>query len=132
MEVMHVHRVRYHVVAEVIRRAEDKPRFNTAAGHPDREAARMMVAAEVILSDFALRIGGPSKFPAPDHQRVVEQAAGFEVFNEGGAGFVGVLRLSLDALGQTAVMVPVAMAKLNETDPALGEAAGQETIVRVR
>ena len=131
VEVMHVHRVLHHVVAEVIGRAEHKPRPDAAASHPDREAARMMVATEVPLTDLALRISGPSEFPAPDHQRVVEQAAGLQVFHQRGAGFVGVLGLSFDALRQAAVMVPVAMAKLNEADAALGEAAGQETIVGV-
>ena len=90
-----------------------------------------MVATEVRLRDLALRIGGPPEFPAPDHQRVVEQAARLQVFHQRGAGFVGVLRLSFDALRQAAVMVPVAMTKLDEADAALSEAAGQETVVGV-
>ena len=110
MEVVHVHWVRHDVVAEVIGLTEHEPRFNSAAGHPDRETTWMMVAAEVILSYFALRIGGPSKFPAPNHQRVVEQAAGLQIYHQRRAGFVGVLRLRFDPFRQAAVMVPVAVA----------------------
>src|SRR5204863_8406873 len=54
VEIMHIDRVVHHVIAEVIRCAEHQTRSDTAAGHPDREATRMMVAAEVVLSDLPL------------------------------------------------------------------------------
>src|SRR5947208_11581371 len=116
-------------IATLIRGAEHQPRFNAAAGHPDRKAARMMVPAEVLLPDLPLRVRGSSELPAPDHQRVVEHTAGFEILHQRGAGLIGVPGLSLDAFGQAPMVVPVAMAELNKADAALGQAPGQETVV---
>ena len=129
VKVVHVDRVFNHIVTEIVGGAEHQARFHAAAGHPDRETARMMVPAEIVLPYLALRIGGPSKLTAPDNQCVIEQAAGFEVFDQGGAGLVGVPGLSFDALGQAAVVVPVTVAQLDEADAPLGQTASQETIV---
>src|SRR5207248_8923795 len=65
---------------------------------------------------------------APDYKRVLEQAALFEVSDERVAGLVHVLALAADALGQTAVMVPARMIKLDETDVALGHTPREQTI----
>ena len=128
---MHADRVLRDVVAEVVGRAVNQARFHSAARRPERETARMMVAAKIVLLDFALGISRAAKLAAPDHQRVVEQPALLEVFDQGGAGLVGVLRLGLDASGQAPVMIPVAMTKLNEADAAFGQSPRQEAIVRV-
>ena len=131
VEIVYVDRVFNHVVTEIIRGAEDQPRLDAAPGHPEGKTARMMVPPEVVLANLALRISGSPEFPAPDDEGVVEQTARFEVLHQRSAGLVGVLRLVLDAFRQTAVVVPVTMTKLNETDAPLGEAAGQETIVGI-
>src|SRR5438045_4025488 len=85
VEIVHVGRVLHDVVTEVIGGTEDQPRFDAAARHPKGETARMMIASEVILADLALGIGGPAEFTAPDDERVVEQAAGFEILHQSGA-----------------------------------------------
>ena len=55
------------------------PRLDAAAGQPDGEAARMMVAAVVVGGQLALAVDGPAELAAPDDQRVVEQAALLQV-----------------------------------------------------
>ena len=87
-----------------------------------------MVAAIIVLGQFALRITGAPKFAAPNHEGVVKHAALFEVFDECGAGLVGFAGLDLDAGGQIVVLVPALMIKLDEADAAFGQAAGEEAV----
>src|SRR5438876_5309106 len=47
VEIMHVHRVLHDVVAVIIRLAVADPRLDSAAGHPERKASPMMIAAMV-------------------------------------------------------------------------------------
>ena len=59
-------------VAVVVGRAVRDAGLHAAAGHPHREAVRIMIAPVA-----ALRGGRAAKFPAPKHERIVEQAARF-------------------------------------------------------
>src|SRR3954468_16774051 len=90
----------------------------------------MMVAAETGFGNIALAVSGAAEFAAPNDQRFVEQTALFQVFDERGAGFVGVFRLRFDAVGQAAVMIPVAMTELHEAHAAFGETAREQAVVR--
>src|SRR6185295_17903262 len=89
----------------------------------------MMVTTETLFFDLALRIGGPSELAAPDYQGVVQQAARLQVLDEGGTGSVGVPGLRFDAFGKSSMVVPVAVAKLDEAHAAFGETPSQETVV---
>src|SRR5687768_14814553 len=89
----------------------------------------MVIAAETRLRDFALGVGGAAEFAAPNDECVVEEAALFEVLNEGGAGLVGGLGLAFDFGGEIAVVVPIAMDELDERHIAFGEAAGEKAVV---
>src|SRR2546425_541181 len=62
-------------VAKIIRGAVDQARFDSRACHPGGEAARVMVAAIIVLGEFALRITRAAKFPAPDYERGLLQDA---------------------------------------------------------
>src|SRR5438045_3815314 len=75
VEVMHAHGVFGDVVSEIIGLAMDIPGLEAAAGDPDGEALGMMIAAEIVLADRSLRIGGAAKFTTPDDDGVIEQAA---------------------------------------------------------
>ena len=126
VNVMHVTPVFDRAETQFVRLPKNTSGLHAAAGKPHGEGVDVVIAAGG-LAVFAHRCA--PEFTAPDHQRVVEQAAGFQVFHQRGAGLVGVLGLGFDSLRQAAVMVPVTMAKLNETHAALGEAAGQKTVV---
>lgn len=54
VEIMHTDRVFGDVVAEIISCAIHQTGLRSAAGHPERETTRMMIAAETIFGDFAL------------------------------------------------------------------------------
>src|SRR2546430_14511135 len=57
--------------------------FGAAPGHPADKRAAVMVAALA-----PLREGHAAKLGAPKHQRVLEQAPGFEVLEQAGDGLV--------------------------------------------
>ena len=72
IEVAHVHRIFYYVVAIVISLAIGGSRAHASTGHPDGKTARVMVAAIVFLAQPALAVYGPPEFARPDDERVIE------------------------------------------------------------
>ena len=77
MEIMHVYRVVYDIVAQFICFAVNYAGFYAAAGHPNAEAAGVVVAAVIGFFQFALAVIGTAEFAAPNYQRFVQQAALF-------------------------------------------------------
>src|SRR5258705_2904797 len=82
MQVVHVYRVLRDVVAVVVGLAKSDTRFDAASGQPRGEAARMAVATVVVVGELALAVDGPAKFAAPDHERVLQKAAPFQILHE--------------------------------------------------
>ena len=77
MHVGHVVPILDGVEAEFVGRAVDDAAFDAAAGHPDAEAVRMMVAAVAVL-----RAGRAAELGGPDDQRLVQQAALLEILQQ--------------------------------------------------
>src|SRR5258707_13799701 len=67
LQIMNVHGVLHHVVPIFIRLTETRTRLYAGTRHPDREAARMMVAAVICRRQLTLRIVRPAKFTTPDN-----------------------------------------------------------------
>src|SRR5262245_40490692 len=128
VKIVNVHRILDDVVAVIVGRSVTDAGADAAAGHPGAEAAAVMVAAMVVRSKCALAVDGAAKLAAPDDERVVEQAALFEVLHEGGAWLIGVARLALDLARQARVLVPAAMEELNEAEGALGNTASGRAV----
>ena len=70
------------VVAEFVRLAEDDARLDAAAGHPDGEAVRVVVAAQELRAAAGLVHRRAAELAAPDDQRLVEQAALLQVLDQ--------------------------------------------------
>ena len=87
-----------------------------------------MVAAVVVLRQRSLAVDGPAELAAPDHQRLVEQTALFQVLDEGGGGLVDVLALAADLRRQAAVLVPAAVHELDEPHAALDHPPGEQAV----
>ena len=98
------------------------PALDAAAGHPDRKALDVVVAA------VALGHRRPAELAAPDHQRLVEHAALLQVLDERGRSLVDLRGGPLDVLFDHAVMVPVAMVELDEPHAPLGQPPGQQAV----
>ncbi|SVE59913.1 uncharacterized protein METZ01_LOCUS512767, partial [marine metagenome] len=126
VEFVEVHGITGDVVAEIIGGAMGDAGLDAAAGHPHTKIARVMVAAVVLASEFALTINRAAKFAAEDHQRVIEHAALFEVFDECGGRLINIHALVFDVGGKCAVLIPAAMENLHGSHTALDEPPGEE------
>lgn len=81
VEVVNGHGIAGDVPGEVIGLAIGEAAFDAATGHPQREGARVMVAAgDGFVARAVLAQRSAAKFAAPDDQGGVEQAALLEVF----------------------------------------------------
>src|SRR5207249_3182680 len=103
-------------VAEFIGRPVGDPTLDTTARDQERESFNMMIAAVA-----ALRHGRPAEFPAPDQQRVLEHSALLQVADQRGGRLVYFLRLDRDVRLYAAVVVPIAMIELDESDATFGQ-----------
>ena len=66
----------------------------------------MVVASEIGCVELALTVIRSSEFPSPDDQCVLKQSALFQVRDQGIGCLIGFLALTLDAAGQSAMLVP--------------------------
>ncbi len=124
VQVVDVHAVGFGAEADGVGGAEEGAPLDAAAGEPGGEAVGVVVAAGAALGH-----GHAAELAAPDDEGAVEQAAAFQVGEQGGDGLVG-LGAHGGVVGfDVVVRVPageVAGVELNEADPALDEAAGEE------
>lgn len=121
--------------AHVIGGSIGKTAFDTATGHEEGEAVWEMVAAEYLaVGGAALTEGSAAEFAAPDDQGVFEQAALFEVFDEGSDGFVGGGHFFGETVGDAivgsgAVEVPSPIEQVNKACALFDQAAGEKAVV---
>jgi hypothetical protein len=128
IEIMDVNGVLYDVVGVVVGFTDRCAFFHTCSGEPDGEAAGMVVAAIILLGQCALRVHGAAKLPAPDDERILEQAAPLQVLDERCGRLVGVVALGFDAVNAVGVLVPAAAIELNEAHAALGQPPGKNAM----
>jgi hypothetical protein len=121
VEVMDVHPVFRRVVTELIGCAVRKARLDAATGHEKRVAVGVVVAAVA-----AFRYGRASELARPDDQRIFQESAGFEVFQQAGDGLVNFGRIFVVLLEEIRVLIPlVTVSALNKADIGLGQTARQ-------
>ena len=125
VEVVDVDFVLHGVEAEFVGFAEGGTALDAAAGEPHGEGVGVVVAAVVAALDH----GGAAEFAAPDDEGVLEEAALFEILNEGGAGLIDVLAVLLQPADEVAVLVPGFVEKFDEADAAFDESSGEEAVV---
>src|SRR5579872_918992 len=109
VQIVHVDRILGDVVAVIVGCAICDAGLDAAAGHPDGEAAWMVVAAVVVGGQLSLAVNGAAELTAPYDQRVVEQAALFQILHKSSRRLIGVTALQGDILRQLHVLVPSAM-----------------------
>ncbi len=127
---MDVHRVFGDVVAEVVGFSVISAAFDSGTGHPFGVTSWMVVATVICFGQTALTVNGPSKFSAPDHQRVVQHAALFQILHQCVTRLVDDAALATNVVGKVAVLIPLADKHLSESHAAFGHAAGQQAICR--
>ena len=124
VQVVNVDRLGDRVVAKLVCFTVRQSRLHAAAGKPDCEAARMVVASVSLFGHHSLAVDGAPEFAAPDYERFVEQPATVQDFNERRRGLVRIGALFRKLLGQRTVLVPSAMEELDEAHATLHEPSG--------
>ena len=108
VHVVDIHLVLDRAEAELLGLPTNGPRLESAARNPHREGVNVVIAPGG-LAHLAHRRA--AKFAAPDHDRVVEQAALLEVADERGGGAIDVegfqRQMFFEILDDAAVVVPV-------------------------
>ena len=71
VEVVDVDRIFNDVVAEFVSFSIAHPGLDSAASHPNRETAWMMIAPVVFPGELSLAVNRTSKFPSPHNERII-------------------------------------------------------------
>ena len=94
IKVTNVDGVFQNVVTVNVRLAIFKAVFDSRASHPHRKATTMVISAMRVLCELALRIDCPSKLAAPDHERIVEHSATFEIADQASSRLIDRIALA--------------------------------------
>lgn len=95
MKIIDVNRIFGDVVAKFVRFAVNT-RLDTAASHPNGEAAGVVVATVHLSGKGALAEVGTPEFATPNHECFIQQTTLFKVGYQSGGSLVGVLALPSD------------------------------------
>ena len=90
VEIVNMDRVLGDVVGEIICFTVHMTLLDPASSEKDAETAWVVVASVVFLGESALAINGTAKLTTPDHQRVVEQPAHFEILDQARSGLIDI------------------------------------------
>jgi len=126
VEVSNVDRVLLGVKAKVIRGAISETGFDTTACHPHGETTRVMISSGLRVVPLSLSGHAATEFAAPDDECVVKHATAFEILDQRRTWLIRITAASSTPRGKAAVMIPVRMEKLNESDTALSKAARKD------
>ncbi len=88
----------------------------------------MVVTSEILVVQLALAIVGSAEFAAPDHQRVIEQAALFKICDESRRSFVRFETLLGKLAGEVAVLIPSLVVELDKLDALFCHATSHQAI----
>src|SRR5688500_3097434 len=131
VQIMHVHRIFDRIESQFVGLPQNLSWLHSAAGHPHRERINVMIASGGVA---IFTHGRASEFSAPNHQRVVEQTARFQILHQRGLALIDFpanpFEITLQILARPAVAVPIRMVKLHETRASLDQPPRQQTIPR--
>ena len=113
-------------VAEFVGCADDSPFLDAAAREHHAHRLHVVATAKGIDAAALIVVWGSAKLAAPDHERVVEHSALFQVFNQCGIGFIDALDPRSVATFKVVVAVPAAAENLHEADTLFDHFAGEQ------
>jgi len=133
VKVVHVKWLVGGVIADLVRAAVSRAAFRAAAGHPHGEGVFVVVSARVGLRLAVIRLAlqhrRSTEFGAPHDERVVEQAALFEIPDERSNRLVDLFALFREAGKHAAVVVPTLVKQLHKPHTALDKPSRQQAVV---
>jgi hypothetical protein len=98
-----VDRITRHIIREIIRLAVGEAGADTAARHPESEAAAVVIAAPAFL-ETSLGIHGPAELTCPNDQGVLQKAALGQVVDQRRSRLIDILTLTAKLIGQLVVL----------------------------
>ena len=129
VDIVHVGAVGDGVEAEFVGLANHRAGLSAAAGEPHGEGVNVVVTAGGIA---VLAHRGAAEFAAPDDKGVFEQAALFEIGDEGGLGLVDLAttgdKIDFEIFTWAAVAVPVGVIQLDKTRAPFDESACEQAV----
>ena len=130
VDVMDVDRILHRREAQVVRPSNRLTGPDAAPGEPHGVGVDVVVASDGVPF---LPHGSPAELSSPDHQGGVQESPLFQVPDQGRGGAVGLPGDLVQPLLQVhvgvSVMVPLGVVELDETDPPLHQAPGQQAVV---
>jgi len=128
LDVMHMERILDNMEAKVVGGAIRDARFDSAAGHPHREGLRMMVASRTPPQGrVRLHHRRAAEFAAPDHQRLVEHAALFQIGDQRSARLIGGGTVFFAVALHVAVSVPTLVVNVDKPHAPLDHPSREQT-----
>ena len=121
--VVDVHPLVDGLVAIVVGRAVSDAPLHAAAGHPEREALVVVIAAV-----GPLPVRRATELAPPDDERIVEQAAVGKVGEQAGNGAVDLAGGVLERRAEVEVMIPVSVRHLDEAHAGFHESPRHEAL----
>src|SRR4051812_38228604 len=127
---MHVNRIAGHAPGDLVRLADDLAPLDAAAGHPDAEGVRMVVAAgdARILTGPILAERRSAELRVPHDERVFQESATFQILQQRGDWLISHQAVMLQLRFQRTVMVPRRMEDADDPDAPLDQSPGQQTV----
>ena len=110
MDIVHRHGFVDGTISEFVRSAVAHPGRETTTREPHGETGDVVVAA------VALGHGGASEFGAENDDRVLEHPSLLQIRQKGGDSLIDFPGRTSRVVFHSAVVIPVAMIKLDETD----------------
>lgn len=101
--------------------------FDTTARHPDREAARVVIATKII-AEWTLTVVGAAKFSSPDDEGIIEHSASLKIGDECCGRLIGFSALDSKFFHKATVLIPALVVELDELHAAFGESASHQAV----
>jgi len=128
LEIVHMDRVAFDVVTEIVGFAVGESFLHASAGHPDRKTPGVVVAPEIVGGQLTLRVAAPPEFSAPDHQSIFQQSTLFQIQEQRRRSLVGGFRHDLYFTRKIAVLIPTLVIELNEPHPFFNQLSRKQAV----
>src|ERR1700680_1132054 len=119
LQIVDVNPALHHIEAEVVRTAVDVARLDSSARHPDGEDTSVVIAPIAVGFGRTLSIGRAAKLAGPDYQGIFQHPALLQIQNQACRWLIDIARQDGQLIGESLVMVPPAVVKLDEANIAL-------------
>ena len=128
LDVVDVDGVFDHMEPHFIGRAVGDPALDAASGHPHGERLRMVVTAFAAAEGgIVLDHRGPTEFPAPHNECLIEQAPLLQIPNQRRTGPVGRFTTPAHIAGHVTMRIPSFMVNIDESHASLDHPTCEQT-----